>query len=124
MIIYFFTKEVLALLNVPDEIFKDAYEYLHYMCLALFLAGIGIVVASILRVKNMANYIAIVSLITNAIVLLGNAYVLGFLSFLGLNEQSLGLKAVAMVAIVAHFSGLLLLIFFLIYIPLNSDKKS
>lgn len=113
--IYFFTKEVLALLNVPDEIFKDAYEYLHYMCLALFLAGIGIVVASILRVKNMANYIVIVSLITNAIVLLGNAYVLGFLSFLGLNEESLGLKAVAMVAIVAHFSGLLLLIFFLIY---------
>ncbi|MCI6695350.1 MAG: MATE family efflux transporter [Campylobacter sp.] len=113
--IYFFTKEVLVLLNVPDEIFKDAYEYLHYMCLALFLAGIGIVVASILRVKNMANYIVIVSLITNAIVLLGNAYVLGFLSFLGLNEESLGLKAVAMVAIVAHFSGLLLLIFFLIY---------
>lgn len=113
--IYFFTKEVLALLNVPDEIFKDAYEYLHYMCLALFLAGIGIVVASILRVKNMANYIVIVSLITNAIVLLGNAYVLGFFSFLGLNEESLGLKAVAMVAIVAHFSGLLLLIFFLIY---------
>lgn len=113
--IYFFTKEVLALLNVPDEIFKDAYEYLHYMCLALFLAGIGIVVASILRVKNMANYIVIVSLITNAIVLLGNAYVLGFLSFLGLGGQSLGLKAVAMVAIVAHFSGLLLLIFFLIY---------
>ncbi|MDY4829286.1 MAG: MATE family efflux transporter [Campylobacter sp.] len=113
--IYFFTKEVLALLNVPDEIFKDAYEYLHYMCLALFLAGIGIVVASILRVKNMANYIVIVSLITNAIVLLGNAYVLGFLSFLGLNEESLGLKAVAMVAIVAHFSGLLLLILFLIY---------
>ena len=113
--IYFFTKEVLALLNVPDEIFKDAYEYLQYMCLALFLAGIGIVVASILRVKNMANYIVIVSLITNAIVLLGNAYVLGFFSFLGLNEESLGLKAVAMVAIVAHFSGLLLLTFFLIY---------
>lgn len=113
--IYFFTKEVLALLNVPAEIFKDAYEYLHYMCLALFLTGIGIVVASILRVKNMANYIVIVSLITNAIVLLGNAYVLGFLSFLGLNEENLGLKAVAMVAIVAHFSGLLLLIFFLIY---------
>lgn len=113
--IYFFTKEVLALLNVPAEIFNDAYEYLHYMCLALFLAGIGIVVASILRVKNMAGLIVIVSLITNAIVLIGNAYVLGFLGFLGFGEQSLGLKAVAMVAVIAHFSGLLLLIFFLIY---------
>lgn len=114
-IIFFFTKEVLELLNVPSNVMDSAYDYLHFMSLALFLAGVGVVVASILRVKNMANYIVIVSLLSNFIILIGNAYVLGFLSFLGLGGQSLGLKAVALVAVVAHFSGLLLLIFFLIY---------
>ena len=112
--IFFFTKEVLYLLNVPEDIIMHSYDYLHYMCLALFLASVGVVLASILRVKNMANYIVIVSCVANFIVICGNAYVLGFLGFLGLRDTPLGLKEIGIVAIIAHFSGLVLLIYFLI----------
>ena len=109
--IYFFTDFVLRALNVPGDVFSDAYEYLHLMCLALFLAGIGIVIASILRVKNMATHIVIVSLFTNLIVLIGNYFALGFCG--GVNY---GLKGVAIVAIIAHFSGLVALIYIMVRI--------
>lgn len=108
--IYFFTAWVLHALNVPDDVFGDAYEYLHLMSLALFLAGIGIVVASILRVKNMAGHIVIVSLATNFIVIVGNYFALGFDG-----GENYGLRGVAIVAIIAHFSALCALLWIMVH---------
>lgn len=105
-LIFFYTRFFLELLNVPEDIFEYSYIYLHYMALALFVAGIGVVVAAIIRVKNLATSIVFVSLFANIIVVFSNAIALGFIG--GVNY---GLKGVAISSFIAQSFALICLIF-------------
>ncbi len=108
-LIFFFTRSALALLNVPESVMEDSYAYLHYMSLALFIGGLAVVVAAIIRVRNLASTIAMVSAVVNIIVIAGNAYALGLLG-----GQNYGLKGVAISSIVAQSVGLAMMIWVMI----------
>lgn len=108
-VIFLFTRTALEILQIPEDIMQDSYEYLHYMSLALFIAGIGVVMAAIIRVKNHAKSIVLVSCLVNLCVIIGNAIALGFIG--GVNY---GLKGVAISSILAQSLGLICLSFVMI----------
>lgn len=107
--IFFFTEFALELLNVPKDVFRESYEYLHYMSLALFIAGIGVVLASIIRVKNLANSIVFVSAVVNILIVLGNTVALGFIG-----GKDYGLKGVAISSVISQSIGLIAFLFIMV----------
>ncbi|MGP1484503.1 MAG: MATE family efflux transporter [Campylobacter sp.] len=110
--IYIFGYFVLEILNVPQELIKESYDYLHLLGVALFFDGIGVVLAAVLRVYNLAFNVMIVSLVMNLITLFGNAIAL--FGWFGLPNY--GLYAVALSTVIGRFIGMLILFYTLVKI--------
>ncbi|HIA7121799.1 TPA: MATE family efflux transporter [Campylobacter lari] len=69
---------LLYLLQIPNELLKDSAIYLHMLGICLFFDAMGIVLAAIIRVYNMAYWVMFTTLLMNIVIFIGNFYVLHF----------------------------------------------
>ncbi|EGK7522925.1 MATE family efflux transporter [Campylobacter lari] len=69
---------LLYLLQIPNELLKDSEIYLHMLGICLFFDAMGIVLAAIIRVYNMAYWVMFTTLLMNVVIFIGNFYVLHF----------------------------------------------
>ncbi|MCV3457108.1 MATE family efflux transporter [Campylobacter sp. CNRCH_2016_0050h] len=69
---------LLYLLQIPNELLKNSEIYLHMLGICLFFDAIGIVLAAIIRVYNMAYWVMFTTLLMNVVIFIGNFYVLHF----------------------------------------------
>ncbi|HEC1751958.1 MATE family efflux transporter [Campylobacter sp. IFREMER_LSEM_CL2194] len=69
---------LLYLLQIPNELLKDSEIYLHILGICLFFDAMGIVLAAIIRVYNMAYWVMFTTLLMNVVIFIGNFYVLHF----------------------------------------------
>ncbi|EGK8092260.1 MATE family efflux transporter [Campylobacter lari] len=69
---------LLYLLQIPNELLKDSAIYLHMLGICLFFDAMGIVLAAIIRVYNMAYWVMFATLLMNVVIFIGNFYVLHF----------------------------------------------
>ena len=109
IIIYVFGYNILNLLNVPKELINDSFLYLHILGFALLFDGIGMVLAAVLRVYNLATAVMLTSVLMNVITILGNAISL----FGWFNLPNLGLQGVALSTLVGRLVGIFVLAYML-----------
>ncbi|WP_459862867.1 MATE family efflux transporter [Campylobacter concisus] len=109
IIIYVFGYNILNLLNVPKELINDSFSYLHILGFALLFDGIGMVLAAVLRVYNLATAVMLTSVLMNVITILGNAISL----FGWFNLPNLGLQGVALSTLVGRLVGIFVLAYML-----------
>ena len=76
IVIYVFGYNILNLLNVPSDLINDSFSYLHILGFALLFDGIGMVLAAVLRVYNLATAVMLTSVLMNIITIFGNAIAL------------------------------------------------
>ena len=114
IVIYVFGYNILNLLNVPKELINDSFSYLHILGFALLFDGIGMVLAAVLRVYNLATAVMLTSVLMNVITILGNAISL----FGWFDLPNLGLQGVAISTLVGRLVG----IFVLAYMLIQKDK--
>ncbi len=76
LLLYSFTDFFLGLLNIPNDLLPLSATYLKVVSIALFLDSLGIVMAAIIRVKNHAFVILVISLLMNVVSITGNALAL------------------------------------------------
>ncbi|EAJ6187275.1 MATE family efflux transporter [Campylobacter lari] len=69
---------LLYLLQIPNELLKNSEIYLHMLGICLFFDAMGIVLAAIIRVYNMAYWVMFTTLLMNVVIFIGNFYVLHF----------------------------------------------
>ncbi|MCV3442401.1 MATE family efflux transporter [Campylobacter sp. IFREMER_LSEM_CL1097] len=69
---------LLYLLQIPNELLKNSEIYLHMLGICLFFDAMGIVLAAIIRVYNMAYWVMFTTLLMNIVIFIGNFYVLHF----------------------------------------------
>jgi len=105
---------LLKLLKIPEELLKDSSIYLHMLAICLFFDAIGIVLAAIVRVYNMAYWVLFVSLLMDIITLLGNYYILHFTDL-----ELFGVGLSTIVGRIVAIGSLLLILFFKLDIKLN-----
>lgn len=98
ILLFLFAKPLLHLLQVPQELLGLSYDYLHILGLALFFDAVGIIMAAIIRVKNYATLILIISAGMNFISILGNSIAL--FGWFGL--PVFGLKGVALSTLISR----------------------
>ncbi len=112
VLIYFNAQNMLKLLQVPTELINSSEIYLKALCWALIIEAASIVLAAVIRVKNYATAITIISAGINILIIIGNA-----IALFGIADSELGgLYGVGISNIIARFIGLLALIFVLIKI--------
>ncbi|WP_107698547.1 MATE family efflux transporter [Campylobacter concisus] len=109
IVIYVFGYNILNLLNVPKELINDSFSYLHILGFALLFDGIGMVLAAVLRVYNLATAVMLTSVLMNVITILGNAISL----FGWFNLPNLGLQGVAISTLVGRLVGIFVLAYML-----------
>ncbi|OUT12930.1 MATE family efflux transporter [Campylobacter concisus] len=109
IVIYVFGYNILNLLNVPKELINDSFSYLHILGFALLFDGIGMVLAAVLRVYNLATAVMLTSVLMNVITILGNAISL----FGWFNLPNLGLQGVAISTLVGRLVGVFVLAYML-----------
>ena len=109
IIIYVFGYNILNLLNVPKELINDSFSYLHILGFALLFDGIGMVLAAVLRVYNLATAVMLTSVLMNVITILGNAISL----FGWFNLPNLGLQGVAISTLIGRLVGIFVLAYML-----------
>ena len=109
IVIYVFGYNILNLLNVPKELINDSFLYLHILGFALLFDGIGMVLAAVLRVYNLATAVMLTSVLMNVITILGNAISL----FGWFNLPNLGLQGVALSTLVGRLVGIFVLAYML-----------
>ena len=109
IIIYVFGYNILNLLNVPKELINDSFSYLYILGFALLFDGIGMVLAAVLRVYNLATAVMLTSVLMNVITILGNAISL----FGWFNLPNLGLQGVAISTLVGRLVGIFVLAYML-----------
>lgn len=110
LVIFIFGHEVLALMQVPNELRANSYDYLHILGWALCFDGVGVVMAAILRVYGYASPVMLVSLLMNLITISGNAIAL--FGYFGLPNY--GLVGVGFSTIAGRVVALFVLGFMLI----------
>lgn len=110
IIIYVFGYNILNLLNVPNDLINDSFSYLHILGFALLFDGIGMVLAAVLRVYNLATAVMLTSVLMNIITIFGNAIAL----FGWFDLPNLGLQGVAISTLVGRLIGLFVLLYMLI----------
>ncbi|QKF92017.1 MATE family efflux transporter [Campylobacter sp. CCUG 57310] len=103
--IYFYGHEVLELLQVPENLIDESFNYLHVLGIALFFDGVGMVLAAVIRVYNFAFQVMLVSVLMNVITLLGNAIAL--FGWFGLPNY--GLYGVGVSTLVGRLVALIML---------------
>ncbi|WP_462109827.1 MATE family efflux transporter [Campylobacter concisus] len=109
IVIYVFGYNILNLLNVPKELINDSFSYLHILGFALLFDGIGMVLAAVLRIYNLATAVMLTSVLMNVITILGNAISL----FGWFNLPNLGLQGVAISTLVGRLVGIFVLAYML-----------
>ena len=109
-VIYFFGYEILELLRVPQQLRGDSFSYLHILGIALAFDGIGMVLAAVLRVYNLATAVMLVSLLMNVITLFGNAVAL--FGWFGLANY--GLYGVGLSTLIGRLIGIFVLLWILV----------
>ncbi|EAT99562.1 MATE family efflux transporter [Campylobacter curvus] len=109
-VIYFFGYEILELLQVPQQLRGDSFSYLHILGIALAFDGIGMVLAAVLRVYNLATAVMLVSLLMNVITLFGNAVAL--FGWFGLANY--GLYGVGLSTLIGRLIGVFVLLWILV----------
>lgn len=110
IIIYLFGYNILNLLNVPSDLINDSFSYLHILGFALLFDGIGMVLAAVLRVYNLATAVMLTSVLMNVITIFGNAIAL----FGWFDLPNLGLQGVAISTFVGRLIGVFVLLYMLI----------
>ncbi|MCR6584139.1 MATE family efflux transporter [Campylobacter insulaenigrae] len=97
---------LLDLLQIPHELLKDSQIYLQMLAICLFFDAIGIVLAAIIRVYNMAYWVMFVTLFMNIVIFLGNYYILHFtkLELFGIGLVNIFGRVVAFVMLICIFS--------------------
>ena len=110
IIIYVFGYNILNLLNVPNDLINDSFSYLHILGFALLFDGIGMVLAAVLRVYNLATAVMLTSVLMNIITIFGNAIAL----FGWFDLPNLGLQGVAISTFVGRLIGVFVLLYMLI----------
>ncbi|TEY01526.1 MATE family efflux transporter [Campylobacter sp. US33a] len=92
---------LLYLLKIPQELLKDSEIYLHMLAICLFFDAIGIVLAAIVRVYNMAYWVMFIGFLMDVVVIGGNYYVLHFtnLELFGVGLSNIAARIVAIVAL-------------------------
>ncbi|MBE9852958.1 MATE family efflux transporter [Campylobacter concisus] len=109
IIIYVFGYNILNLLNVPSDLINDSFSYLHILGFALLFDGIGMVLAAVLRVYNLATAVMLTSVLMNIITIFGNAIAL----FGWFDLPNLGLQGVAISTFVGRLIGVFVLLYML-----------
>jgi len=109
IIIYVFGYNILNLLNVPNDLINDSFSYLHILGFALLFDGIGMVLAAVLRVYNLATAVMLTSVLMNIITIFGNAIAL----FGWFDLPNLGLQGVAISTFVGRLIGVFVLLYML-----------
>ncbi|WP_169973787.1 MULTISPECIES: MATE family efflux transporter [unclassified Campylobacter] len=110
--LYFQGYLVLEILRVPENLLDESYSYLHILGFALFIDGMGMVLAAVLRVYNFATAVMLVSLLMNVITLIGNAIAL--FGWFGLPNY--GLYGVGISTLIGRLAGVIVLFIILIKI--------
>ncbi|EAJ6151053.1 MATE family efflux transporter [Campylobacter lari] len=97
---------LLYLLQIPNELLKDSEIYLHMLGICLFFDAMGIVLAAIIRVYNMAYWVMFTTLLMNVVIFIGNFYVLHFtkLELFGVGLSNIFGRLVAFGMLVAILS--------------------
>ncbi|HEC1794877.1 TPA: MATE family efflux transporter [Campylobacter lari] len=98
---------LLYLLQIPNELLKDSAIYLHMLGICLFFDAMGIVLAAIIRVYNMAYWVMFTTLLMNIVIFIGNFYVLHFTKLelfgVGLSNILGRLVAFSMLVVILSF---------------------
>lgn len=105
-LIFFFGNKVLSVMNMPENLMEDGFNYLHILGICLVPEAISLILAACLRVYGKSKPAMYVSLIVNAITIFVNMLVL--YGFFGLPK--LGLVGVAWSTVFARVIGVILLI--------------
>ncbi|EAJ5681533.1 MATE family efflux transporter [Campylobacter lari] len=97
---------LLYLLQIPNELLKNSEIYLHMLGICLFFDAMGIVLAAIIRVYNMAYWVMFTTLLMNVVIFIGNFYVLHFtkLELFGVGLSNILGRLVAFSMLVAILS--------------------
>ncbi|WP_139452822.1 MATE family efflux transporter [Campylobacter armoricus] len=97
---------LLYLLQIPNELLKDSEIYLHMLGICLFFDAVGIILAAIVRVYNMAYWVMFATLLMNIVIFIGNFYVLHFtkLELFGVGLSNILGRLVAFSMLVAILS--------------------
>ncbi len=92
---------LLYLLKIPQELLKDSEIYLHMLAICLFFDAIGIVLAAIVRVYNMAYWVMFIGFLMDIVVICGNYYVLHYTKseLFGVGLSNIFARIVAIVAL-------------------------
>ncbi len=98
---------LLTALNVPNEQFAQAHIYLKMLGICLFFDALGIVLASIVRVYNMAYFVTLTSLVMNIISVCCNYYTL--------NHTNWELWGVGLATIIGRIVSILILLGVIIF---------
>ncbi|WP_104697702.1 MULTISPECIES: MATE family efflux transporter [unclassified Helicobacter] len=75
-IIFVLAKPLLILLNTSNDLLQNASQYLKMLAICLCLESISIILASILRVYNLAYFVMLASALMNIVMIITNYYVL------------------------------------------------
>lgn len=107
LVIILFGDVLLSMLNVPKGQFEQASIYLHMLGICLFFDAIGIVLAAIVRVYNLAYFVTLTSLIMN--------FVSVGLNYYTLNYTDWELWGVGLSTIIGRICAIFILIFVLYF---------
>lgn len=113
LLIVLFGDILLSALNVPKGQFEQASIYLHMLGICLFFDSIGIVLAAIVRIYNLAYFVALTSLVMNFISVGLNYYTL--------NHTDWELWGVGLATIIGRIGAifiLLLVLYFKLHIKI------
>lgn len=105
-VILAFSKPLLNMLNVPQEIIGDASSYLKIICGFIIIQGLYLTIASALRSYTLMKDVMIASIIMNVINVIGNAILINGL----FGMPRLGVKGAAISTNISKAIGLAILI--------------
>ena len=111
IIILFFGYNILNVMNTPEHLVQDGYNYLHILGICLIPEAISIILAACLRVYGKSKAAMYVTLIANIVTVIGNMIVL--YGFFGLPQY--GLVGVAWSTVVGRIIAVVLLCGLLFY---------
>ncbi len=111
LITIFFGYKLLQIMNMPEHLMEDGFNYLHILGICLIPEAISIILAACLRVYGKSKAAMYVTLIANLLTVLGNMIVL--YGFFGLPQY--GLEGVAWSTVFGRIVAVILLFCLLSY---------
>ncbi|BET98009.1 MATE family efflux transporter [Xenorhabdus taiwanensis] len=111
LITVFFGYKILHIMNLPENLMKDGFAYLHVLGICLIPEAISIILAACMRVYGKSKSAMYVTLIANLLTIVGNMIVL--YGFFGLPQY--GLEGVAWSTVFGRTVAVILLCGLLFY---------